>query len=157
MAFSYALLWLSMESAFIPTVVSTEAKPLCSMALSKNWFNFVANKNKRSWNYSILLNFSLPWDQFTAFGYWAEFIFSCASGVAYLIVFGSMALLFVGIALHFKAFYKIYKHWFSQLGTSKENQTDTQLLVKLIKFNIGAKEWVPKYLKRTLIASFNVY
>lgn len=85
---------------------------------------------------------SLPWDQFTLLGYFTEMVFSFASGVAYLIIFGSMALLFVGVVLHFQAFYNIYEHWFSQLGTSNENQNDSILLCRLIKFNIMAKECV---------------
>lgn len=83
---------------------------------------------------------SLPWNQYTILGYFGELSFSFASGVAYLIVFGSMVLLFVGIVLHFKAFFKIYKHLFSQLNTSNENHTNSILLCKLIKLNISAKE-----------------
>lgn len=87
----------------------------------------------------------MPWDQSTAFGYWAEFFYSAASGVAYLIVFYSMSLIFIGIVLHFGAFYKVYDHWFSQLGASKDNQRDSQLLFKLIEFNIMAKKYVTQY------------
>lgn len=128
-----------MSCAFTQMAALTEIECLYSMLTCKSFLNYSTLKFL---NVNFHLKNSLPWDQSTPLGYWAEFFYSAASGAAYLIAFYSMSLLFIGIVLHFGAFNKIYKHWFSQFGASVKNHTDSQLLCKLIKFNIMAKKYV---------------
>lgn len=86
--------------------------------------------------------FSLPFDQQTLLGYFGEEALSIFTAEFYLIVNGSILLLFIGICLHHQAFFKIFHHGVSKLNHFHEDQNDEQLLCELVQFHILAKECV---------------
>lgn len=82
--------------------------------------------------------YSLPWNQRTPIGYFAEICFSVVVGVHFVLVNGLFLLFFVAICLHHQAFHNIVKHSFDQLHDG--NGIDKQFLSNLIRFQLTIKE-----------------
>lgn len=91
--------------------------------------------------YSKKKNVSLPWNQNSTLGYFGEITFTFFSGMAFIGAFGSMFLLFVGVALHYQALAKIYERSISKLD-SCEGLNKRVHLCQLVEFNISTKRCV---------------
>lgn len=86
---------------------------------------------------------SLPWDQSTLLGYFAESCFEITTGMTYYIINGVMILLYISICIHYQAFYDMIKHSTDKWTLSNDNyKNNEQFLRNLIRFHISAKEWV---------------
>lgn len=92
------------------------------------------------------LCFSLPWNQKNLLGYFAEVIFNIHIANGYLLINGSMLLLFISLCYHHLAFYKMFKHTLQKLNEpNKRGDNEHQLLCgELIRFHNLVKEWVTK-------------
>lgn len=88
----------------------------------------------------IRLFHSLPWDQSTPWGYFGETCFNILLAISYLIFNGPILMLFIFIALHFRAFYEMFRHSLQELDQSKGNGNKKRILIKLIRFHVSAKE-----------------
>ncbi|XP_055309901.1 odorant receptor 47a-like [Sitodiplosis mosellana] len=83
----------------------------------------------------------LPWNQYTPLGYVGETIFSVLTCEAYLIVNGAIMFLFISLAVHHEAFYKIFRLSVRKMGQSQKECRDKENLRNLIIFHNMAKSW----------------
>lgn len=85
--------------------------------------------------------FSLPWNQNTPIGYLCEACVVFCTGCAYIIVNGSILILFFSICLHHRAFYQMIHHNLQNFNRCDEMKRDNEeFLCKLIRFHISIKE-----------------
>lgn len=76
----------------------------------------------------------LPWNQSTPLGYFGETCYSVLTCESYLIVNGAIMLLFVSLAWHHHAFYKMFQISLSDLEHSNGGD-DTHKMHDLIRFH----------------------
>lgn len=85
--------------------------------------------------------FSLPWNQDTVFGYFAEMLFMTDLFTIYLVVFGSISLLLVSLCIHYQAFCDMLKHMIDKCERSHNYPgNDEQFICDIIRFHLTAKE-----------------
>lgn len=94
----------------------------------------IVERNKQNTK-NLIFIFSLPWNQTTPAGYFAEMCVSILFSYVYLILTGIPLLLFISMCIHHQAFLEMFKHWIG-----KSVQCDAKLLCDLIRFHISAKE-----------------
>lgn len=87
------------------------------------------------WSFFINLKSSLPWNQTTYLGYFAELILLIPLAYGYMIINGTFLLLFISICMHHQVFYKMFKH--STDGMKKCNR---KFLCDSMRFHILAKK-----------------
>lgn len=87
-----------------------------------------------------IFNCSLPWDNETILGYYAEVIVNIASGDIHAAVVFTLLFLFVSICLHYQAFYKMFKYWVDEWNDKKRCSSNEKFICDLIRFQILVKE-----------------
>lgn len=83
----------------------------------------------------VLLNSSLPWNQTTYLGYFAELLLLIPLAYGYMIINGTFLLLFISICMHHQAFHKMFKQ-----STNRTDKCDSKFLCDLMRFHVLAKE-----------------
>lgn len=85
---------------------------------------------------------SLPWNQTSLLGYFAETCFEIIAGMTYYLINGVMMLLYISLCIHDQAFYHMVKHSIDKwtLTNDKNDGNNEQFLRNLIRFHISAKE-----------------
>lgn len=86
------------------------------------------------------MDFSLPWDQSTLFGYSLEICFNIFVSEAYLLVNGALLLQFISICLHHRTFQEIFQNEARKLDHRDKNRNDAEHLRNMICFHIAAKK-----------------
>ena len=98
-------------------------------------------KNQNKFKNQEWLDFRLPWDQSTIFGYFGELIQMMTVTQIFFLVNGVSLMLFISICFYHRAFLKILKNsideWNSQ---DKKTRNDAKFICDLIRFHISAKE-----------------
>lgn len=93
---------------------------------------------------NISVNFSLPWNQTTLYGYYGELVTITTVGNVYAAITFTLSLFFVSICLHHQAFCKMFKLWVDawneDRGNYENDSKDEQFLCDLIRFHIEVKE-----------------
>lgn len=87
---------------------------------------------------------SLPWNQETLLGYFAEMVFYIYTAGTFFIAMAMLLLPFISICWHHQAFYKVFRHSLRQMDSpdAVEGQDNEEQLVRLIRFHATIKEWV---------------
>lgn len=83
---------------------------------------------------------SLPWNQDTIIGYFAELIFGVCSGESYLIAIGALLMLFISLCQHFRGFAQMNQSLLNEFNCSTDVSVTHERLCKLIKFHISVKK-----------------
>lgn len=78
---------------------------------------------------------SLPWSQRTHLGYAATIFLSIMMGESYLILNGSILLLFISICLHHRAFYKRFENSMHRFNSSVHEKRANEILCEVIDFH----------------------
>lgn len=87
-----------------------------------------------------MFDFSLPWDQSTLVGYFAEIFCVWHNGQVYLLAVGAVILFLISICYHHHAFYQIFKHSVDKINNFDENRKHEDVLRNLIRFHMLVKE-----------------
>lgn len=84
---------------------------------------------------------SLPWNQETFFGYFAEMIFYNYTCVAFYIACVMLLFPFVSFCWHHKDFYKMFRHLLQKMDgpDSDEEPNNNELLVKIIRLHTSVR------------------
>lgn len=142
--FQYYFVYTNMD--FLMLNIYTYHIVLCEYSFYViNRFNF----QKKNFNLLLLLEHlhkimtsSLPWDQSTPHGYFADVLFCIASGECYLIINGTLLILFVSICWHHQAFYERFRHSVLELNYPRNKSNANEILCELIRFHTTVKEYV---------------
>lgn len=97
--------------------------------------------HKLNW-YPFFLFISLPWNQNTPIGYFAEVLYQMIAPDAFYITHGSVLLLFISICWHHKAFEQIIRHMMNQFDHLETDRNYKKSLCQIIQFHITVKKLV---------------
>lgn len=87
--------------------------------------------------------FSLPWNQQTLLGYFAETGFFALGAFASVLYFSCYIVFYISFCFHHQAFYKIFQYHVNKLTDSQQNSSNNKKIIhKLIHFHSSIKEWV---------------
>ena len=89
----------------------------------------------------ILCIYSVPWNQNTILGYFAEEFSAAYCGAMFLLLNGVILLLFISICVNHRAFHKMVEHFIEKWSSIDSNSIeDEQFIRDLLKFHTSIKE-----------------
>lgn len=94
---------------------------------------------KKAWHFWPSDIFRLPWDQQSYAGYTATIGLSIMMGESYLILNGSILLLFIAICLHHRAFYNRFENSLHKFNCSNQETDSREILCEIIDFHNTVK------------------
>lgn len=86
---------------------------------------------------------SLPWNQHTLTGYFAELFYSVVASFIFILVMAVLLLLFISVCGYHCAFYDMYHELLDRWDYSDQNANHQEHLANVIRFHVLIKEYVP--------------
>lgn len=123
----YSITVWSKETTMSITIIDPER--MCT------WLKLNFRETHRKYKTFDDIHFSLPWNQSTYLGYFAEILFHSITSYGYGISIGTPLLLFISLCFHHQAFSKMFKH-----SIDESEKYDAKLLCDFIRFHISAKK-----------------
>lgn len=136
------------------TIALTFNRCITRINICEQW-SFEASGFHHCWHFFC---FSLPWNQQTLLGYFAETGFFALGGFASVLYFSCYIMFYISFCFHHQAFYKIFQYHVSKLTDSQQNSSNNKKIIhKLIHFHSSIKEWVQlkhsgKYYSKIIVA-----
>lgn len=97
-------------------------------------------KVRLAWNFKHFSHSSLPWDQSTYLGYFAEISFNALNFLCFVTANGAFFLLFMFMSYHHQAFYDIFKHSMAEIDCcSDANEFNKKSLCDFIEYHVSIK------------------
>lgn len=97
---------------------------------------------------SIFIKFSnsLPWDQSTPIGYFAEICYDIFVSQSYLILNGAFLILFISLCFHFDTFNEMFQHLMQKFNDSKQMKDNWKVLCIAIDFQCSIRRCAFPYM-----------
>lgn len=92
---------------------------------------------------NLLINFSLPWNQTTFSGYFGELGLVVSDTTGFMLVNGTLLLLFIQICMHHQAFSKVFNNAIAKTNQSIDTngkRCNHRFLCDLIQFHLSVKK-----------------